>query len=341
MSRYTILAAAAVGVLTLAAVFTQTRIDAARALVKDELLYLPNEKLLNHFTGGMDSIIADLIWLRCIQYTAAELKGERGFTWLNHMLATCVRLDPYFKDVYRYGGIFLAALRADDDASLRLLEQGCVLHPDAWELPYEMAMVYLLNRKDQPGSRDRARRYLTLSADTGNAPAFVADLVDKLRDTSDLGDTAIEREMWAKLAHSDDQLLRDMAQRELIELDLRDACRALTEMAAAYTKQSGTKIDSLEQLLAAGIIKWLPQDPLGGTFFIDADGVVRSTTILDNELLRRKNIIQTAIDNYREGKGVWPPNLEAVVGPGFLGQLPAHPYPGRVWVYDPGNGRVE
>lgn len=341
MSRYAMLAVAAVAALALAAVFAQTRIDAARATVKDELLYLPNEKLLNHFTGGMDSVIADLIWLRCIQYTAAELKGERGFTWLNHMLATCVRLDPYFKDVYRYGGIFLASLRADDDASLRLLEQGCVLHPDAWELPYEMAMVYLLNRKNEPGSRDRARKYLTLSADTGNAPAFVADLVDKLRDTSDVGDTAIEREMWAKLANSDDQLLRDMAQRELIELDLRDACRLLTERATAYTKQTGTKIESIEQMLAAGLIKTLPQDPLGGAFFIDTDGVVRSTTILDNELLRRKNAIQTAIDKYREAKGVWPPSLEAVVGPGFLGQLPAHPYPGRAWAYDSATGRVE
>lgn len=246
MSRYTILAAVAVAVLALAVVFAQTRLDAARATVKDELLYLPNEKLLNHFTGGMDSIVADLIWLRCIQYTAAELKGERGFTWLNHMLATCVRLDPYFKDVYRYGGIFLASLRADDDASLRLLEQGCVQQPEAWELPYEIAMVYLLNRKDEPGSRDRARKYLTLSADTGNAPAFVADLVDKLRDTSDVGDTAIEREMWAKLAGSDDQLLRDMAHRELIELDLRDACRVLTERATAYTQRTGAKIESLE-----------------------------------------------------------------------------------------------
>lgn len=338
MNRYTVLAIAIIGSLTLAAVFAQTRIDAARATINDELLYLPNEKLLNHFTGGMDSIVADLIWLRCIQYTASELKGERGFTWLNHMLAACVRLDPYFKDVYRYGGIFLASLRADDDASLRLLEQGCVQHPDAWELPYEMAMVYLLNRKDEPGARDRARKYLTLSADTGHAPAFVADLVDKLRDSSDVSDTAIEREMWLKLANSDDQLLRDMAQRKLIELDLRDACRILTERAAAYARQTNARIESLEQLLATGAIKTLPKDPLGGTFFIDADGVVRSTTILDNELLRRKTAIQNAIDKYRKANGEWPASLEAVVGPGYLVQLPAHPYPDRAWSYDPATG---
>ena len=340
MSGAKLAIAGAVCVLAMLTVLAQVRIDAARASVKDELPYLPNEKLLNHFTGGMDTIIADLIWLRCIQYTAAELKGERGFTWLNQMLTACVRLDPYFSDVYRYGGVFLASLRADDDASLRLLEQGCRIRPDAWELPYEMAMIYFLNRKDAPGAREKARYYLTLSADTGKAPAFVADLVDKLRDTDDTSDTAIEREMWTKLASSADQLLRDMAQRKLIELELRDACRVLTERAAAYARRTGARVQSLEELVRAGALPALPADPLGGSFLIDGDGVVRSTTVLDYELQRRRVAIQNAAAKFQKERGVWPGSLDALVGPGYLSRVPEHPYPGRTWSYDSATGEV-
>lgn len=329
-----------VALLAALAVAAQLRIDAARASVEDELLYLPNEKLLNHFTCGMDSIIADFLWLRCIQYTATQLKGDRAFTWLNHMLNTCVRLDPYFKDVYRYGGIFLASLRADDDAGLRLLEKGAVQVPDAWELPYEMAMIYLLNRKDEPGSRERARRYLAMSADTGHAPAYVADLVDKLRAAGDISDTAIEREMWEKLAQSEDRLLRDMAARKLEELAIREYCRALTEEAAAYARRTRRPVQNLEELLRAGVITQLPVDPLGGRFFIDADGVVRNTTLLDEDTRRRETAIRNAIEKFRRDKGRWAASLDELVQPGYLALLPEHPYPGRTWQYDPASGTL-
>ena len=38
----------------------------------EELLYLPNENLLNHFTAGLSSVVADLLWLRTIHYTVKE-----------------------------------------------------------------------------------------------------------------------------------------------------------------------------------------------------------------------------------------------------------------------------
>ena len=61
-------------------------------------------RILNHFTGGMNNVVADLLWLRCIQYIGKENKGERNFIWLNQLLDTVVQLDPYFGDAYRYGG---------------------------------------------------------------------------------------------------------------------------------------------------------------------------------------------------------------------------------------------
>jgi hypothetical protein len=208
-------------------VASQTRLDAARRAMAppgEELLYLPNERLLTHFTAGMSGVIADLLWIQCVQYTAAEAKGARNFTWLNHMVNTVVRLDPHFTDAYRYGGMFLAALKADDNASLDLLHRGMIMQPMAWELPYEAAMVYLLNRRDAPEGPKRAAIYLARSAATGKAPPFVADIAAQLQGEYNLLD--VEEQMWRNILRSPDALLHDLALEKLRELERRRATGA-------------------------------------------------------------------------------------------------------------------
>lgn len=211
--------ALAVALLFGASVLAQQGALRHREPMPTELMYLPNEKLLTHFTGGMSSIVANMLWLRCVRYIAQEAKGARNFEWLEQMIRTVVRLDPHFVDAYRYGGLFLAALKAEDDAGLALLHEGIRRNPRAWELPYECAMIYLLNRGDQPGARDMAAFYLSMSAATGTAPPFVADAAVKLqRDGSML---EIEFEMWARMAESDDAFLRELAESKLREMQER------------------------------------------------------------------------------------------------------------------------
>ena len=38
-------------------------------------------------------------------------------------------------------------LKADDDAGIDLLERGVVANPRNFQLPYELAMIFLLNRR--------------------------------------------------------------------------------------------------------------------------------------------------------------------------------------------------
>ena len=156
------------------AIFSQRQANSARAFESgDELLYLPNARLLKHFTGGMNHIVADLLWLQCIQYIGKESKGDRKFTWLQQMLETVVHLDPWFDDAYRYGGMFLAALRADDDLLRSTSERGFIANPDNFQLPYELAMIFLLNRRTSR-ARERATYYLSLAAAIEGSPSSSA-----------------------------------------------------------------------------------------------------------------------------------------------------------------------
>lgn len=340
-SRKIILAFIAVMLCYAVTVGALMGVDKTRATAgMDEILYLPNEKLLSYFTAGLYTVVADFIWLNCIQYTALEHRGKRHFTWLEHMLHTAVRLDPYFVDVYRFGAIFLSALRADPDASLRLAHLGMKNNPLSWQIPYEAAMNYLLNKREEPKARYFAGQYLNMSAATGNAISGVVNLAAKLQDEFDL--TEIEKDMWYDMLESDDKFIRDLAERKLIEIELRSACEELNKRIDVFAQRTGRPAKSFEELIQQGLLSGIPQDPIeGGSFFIGEDGKAYNTTLLDDEVIRARDVLITNVGFYQERYGSWPDSLENLVESGLLEAIPAHPWPGRTWDYNPKTGEIE
>ena len=338
--RRLIIASLTVAIGLAGTVTAQRNIDRMRTRTFDEqLLYLPNKKLLNHFTGGMSSIVADMLWLKCIQYIAKHFRGDYKFTWLNHMCDTITRLDPYFADVYRFGGIFLAALKADDDASIDLLKRGMVHNPDNWELPHGIAMVYLLNRRDQPDSLFHAANFLAMAAETKNAPEAVIRLASGIQQKQDL--VEVERNMWMNIARSsEDKLMRDLAERKLIEIELRQICGWLDEVVQQYAARHGRPPGRLADLVTGRLIKVLPEDPLGGRFFLDDAGAVQSTTLLDGLQNQHRNRLRNFLERFKKDHGRWPGALEELVDAGLTSALPPHPYKDRTWHYDPCTGEV-
>ncbi|MCK5861602.1 MAG: hypothetical protein KAH38_03890 [Candidatus Hydrogenedentes bacterium] len=305
----------------------------------DEVLYLPNEELLSYFTAGLNAVVADFIWLNCIQYTALENRGKRNFTWLERMVVTATRLDPYFVDVYRFGAIFLSALRADPDASLRLAHEGMKSNPQDWKIPYEAAMNYLLNKREEPRSRYFAGQYLNISAATGCAISGVVNLAAKLQDEFDL--TEIEKDMWYEMLDSEDKFISELAQRKLIEIELRNACGILNERLEMFSKKTGRPPRSLDEMVEAGFISSKPEGLLGGYFFIGEDNKVYNSILLEDRVLRSKNVLITNVGFYQEKYDAWPESLEKIVEVGLLEEIPVHPWPGREWKYNSQFGEIE
>ncbi len=316
--------------------FTQARVDASVSQeFNEDLLYLPNEQLLTHFTGGMSSVIADLLWLRCIEYTSQEWRGDFKFTWLEQMCRTITNLDPYFHDVYSWGGMALAMLKQDDDASIELLKDGIRHHPNSWELPFEIGRTYVLNRHDEP----RGAIYLAMAVATGNAPDYVVSWTEDLQGIHGLYD--IERSMWQDiLDNNDEEHMRELAARKLNELSLREVADVLTDVATQYTEKLGNPPTSLDDLEREQFIQGKPVDPLGGTFIFDADGEAYSTTVLDGIKEERLIPMRVWINQFKEKFGNWPEELEDLVGRTHAPGVTVHPYPNGVWKYDPETGEI-
>jgi hypothetical protein len=320
----------------------QERLDEHRdARRQDALLYLPNEKLLNHFTVGMSTVVADLLWLKCVQYTAAEFHDQDAkFEWLGHIVDTCTRLDPHFTGAYAYGGTLLAGIGAPEVA-LPLLKRGIRNRPDRWELPWEVAKIYVLNLRDEPGAKAAASHYLAMTADLADPEhaEFLMKWAYTIQVESDLGD--VGRAIWRNILEtSGNDMMRDLARRKLIHLDLVDARDALQQTADAYAGRTGQPPESMAALVEAGYLTREPEDPLGGTFFLH-DGTVMSTTLLDEEAAEIVRMLGRGIAHYRETRGRAPATLDELVTSGILKGIPDHPYPGRSWRYDPNAGTID
>ncbi len=336
MLRKVVIALVTLAVVFPVAVVSQKHIDGMRNdSFDEELLYLPNEKLLNSFTAGLSSVVADFLWLQCIQYTAEQFHGDFKFVWLDHMLKTITRLDPYFTDVYQRGGVLLAMLKHDDDASIELLKSGIPYNPDRWELPFEIARTYVLNRKDEANGA----RYLAMAATTGDPPDFVVQWAKNLQMKNNLYD--VERGMWKDIAeNSGDENMRKTALRRLTEVSLREACDVLTAAVARYQKDTGKLPESLGELVRAGILTGVPEDPLGGKFLILDSGHVVNTSVLDSVKAERQQVLQGWIDKFKKDEGRFPKSLDELIEKGLIRGLPTYPIPNGQWHYDPETGEV-
>jgi len=312
--------------------------DRYRPASGDALLYLPNEHLLTHFTAGLSPVIADMLWLHCIQYVAIENRTARNFTWLEHMVYTTVRLDPLFGDAYRYGSIFLSALRADAESARNLLRMGMVNRPDSWELPYELATLYLLNLRHTPDSLKTASYYLALSATRPEAPQEVADLAANIQKRHNLDD--LEEAMWRDMTQRGSQTLREMAERKLAELQIRRALPILNERAAMFRDRTGRLPENVEELIQAGLLAGTPPQPLPGQYFIADDGQFYNTALLESECHQILERLKQRIDRFREKEGRLPESLDEMVGKKYLSGVPDCPWPGRSWSYDPASGSL-
>ncbi len=339
--RWAVVAPLVVAVAYTCTTMAQLHIDGQRDsdVIEEELLYLPNEKLMTHFTAGLSSIVADLLWLRCIQYLAREFENpDSKFTWLEHMLQTITRLDPHFTGAYEQGGTLLAALGADEAAE-ELLRTGAVNRPDRWEIPFEIAKIYILNRRDQPGAQTAASYYLTWTAELSDEPDFFLNWAYNIQLQHNLIDSG--RLIWLQVyENSRDDFMRELAEQKLRELDVHEYRQLLNEAAETYALRVGSPPETLADLVTEGLIDALPEDPLGGDFFIDPDGEVQSTSLLDMRVERRLQSIRGGVERYQREHGEMPESLDILVESGTMRSIPPHPYPDRDWEYDSITGEV-
>jgi hypothetical protein len=153
----------------------------------ENLLYLPNGRLLKTLVLDFDSVAADYYWLRTIGYFGGHFMADKKYPWLGHMLELVTDLDPRLGVAYYFGGIVLAMEVKDVPASNHILLKGMVNLPDNWKYPFFLGFNYFFHDGDLP----LAAWYLERASLLPGRPEYLLKLVASLYARAGMTENAI------------------------------------------------------------------------------------------------------------------------------------------------------
>src|SRR3972149_265871 len=312
----------------------------------EETLYFTSSTL-KRLSLGYKELLADIYWMRALQYFGGGRFKEKNPEMLYHYFDILTDLDPKFVNAYRFGGTFLAEPPplglGDIERGSMLFDKGRKNNPDNFRIPFEEAFIYYLYVKDY----DKA-------AELFNEASEKPSLTDLRRVTikgmaasaqSKGGNRKLSREIWKIIYETTtNEQRKEFALKNLKELNTMDTEDRLTEALREYIGRYNEIPTSLVALKDAGIIKQIPKEPYGGEFIIVGKlKAVRSSTLVNQQLRYNLIFLTAKAHRFRYFYGRYPRDLaelKSFIENETTAEFPPNPL-GEEYVYNPENGKVE
>jgi hypothetical protein len=330
--------------LVIAAVFTTAAIvssvltpliERARPdrFLRDEMVYFPSGTFLDEVSAGQDEILADYLWLRAIQYYGMHRQTDRQYQWAKHIFHVITALNPRFVEAYRFGGLVLAADANDLAGGIDLLKRGFHANQDRWEIPFDLGFLQYLSHQDLlaaayfrraaelPGASEQVKRFTAFAYRRG-------------------GDETAAQEMWIQMRDTaTNPVSREIADYALKDLELQKALGVLQAAADAYRGAENANARSVNDLVRAGLLDEVPNDPFGRGYFIDpASGRALSVFKIVESVSTTLATVQKTILAYRKKTGAFPAALDVLIAEAFMTTIVLPD--GVSLAYEPSSGKV-
>lgn len=261
----------------------QRRIDAQRgaATVIEDSLYVSSSKTLRRMSLGYHGLLADIYWLRTIQYFGGKMQQVKGridindiSSWrlelLEPLLKLTTELDPNYVAAYRFGGIFLPDL--NPESAVRLMQRGIENNPLDWRLYGDLGYIYWKQQRFQEASDAYGQ---------GGAIKGAPDWLKSMQAVMQLkgGDRETARSLFRQMYQSsEDAFTRQLSLTRLKSLQGEDEIALLNRLLTGYRERTGACPPSLRMLVRALAPSLLDQMKRGGMQFeenqmpLDPDG---------------------------------------------------------------------
>jgi tetratricopeptide (TPR) repeat protein len=248
------------------------RLSARAELAPYELRYVPTARAARWASLGHPALVANVYWLRAVQYIGDPQAKERGWDQLFPVLDLVTDLDPRHGYAYQVGGNILA-VNGRLEESNRLLEKGVRNVPDRYILSFHRAV----NAFMYEGDYALAGAWFERAARTPGAPLHMREAVMAMYVKGNQADAAI-RFLTYMIRTSEDPESRKALEVQLAQARLEQVAIPMDEAVAAYRERFGPYPAFVQDLVAAGLLPEIPPDPYGGVWTIDGEGRVHSTS---------------------------------------------------------------
>jgi hypothetical protein len=269
-------------VLTVVHVVSLAKLDRMAAIdtIRENPLYVLPSQIMKIAALDYDGIMADFLFIEGIVYIGknAESQGravrialtDAQWRWFYRVMDVASDLDPRFQDPYYLANAFLPWDARMVHETNMLLEKGSRAREWDWRLPFFIGFNYFYLLEEN----EKAAGYLMEAYRRPGGSPILASIASKLAYKSKRTETAILflEEIMEK---TDDEREK---KRLSARLGALKGIRQLEEAVELYKTRMKKVPRDLESLVTAKVVTELPQDPLGGRYYLDASGAVRSTT---------------------------------------------------------------
>jgi hypothetical protein len=199
-----------------------------------------------------------------------EKISDEEWSWIYKSADIATDLDPYFLDPYYFAAINLAweANRVKDADAL--LEKALRYRTWDWTIPFYLGFNQFYFLQDN----EKASANLMEASRRPGSSSLMVDLAVKLSYKANRTENAIIF-LENILKRTDDEKMRLEYETRILALK---RLLYLENGVTFYEKKFGKRPQGLEELVQRKIIQEIPADPYGGTFHLDEQGRVSSTS---------------------------------------------------------------
>lgn len=302
--------------------------------VVEELMYYPSGRLLKVADLGFGSLVADFMWIRGIQYYGEHRRTDMKYPLAEHIFSSITNLDPGFIGAYRFGALVLSEDAGSPAGAIALLKKGLRSNPDRWEIPFDLGFIYFVVLDDYA----KAAHYFRFASRADQAPDIARQFTAFAYRKAGRSDVA--RSLWEEMYRSSaNQVVRTLAEYSIKRIDMDTSLREIAEAAKRFRLLKGEFPRELQDLVAAGIVERIPQDPFGGSYFIDTrTSALSSTTKSREDADIAGRHLRRAIRRFVASECRNPRSLAELKELGFIAEVPT--VVGAEVTYDPSAGAV-
>ncbi len=153
----------------------QTRILEEREgkRIEEKILMLSNRPAVTKTLSlGFDNAVADILWIRAIQYFGGNfstLDVEEKRNGMLNLMNNLVGLDPHFIAAYKFGGFVINESIKEPETAMNFLIDGAENNPKNWQLPFDAGFIAFYQLQQHELAKD-----LFIRATYGTAYSDVA-----------------------------------------------------------------------------------------------------------------------------------------------------------------------
>jgi hypothetical protein len=226
------------------------------------------------FAFGFRNVLADVVWLQAVQVAGNRKLTPTEYDRLYVLLNVEADLDPKFEMPYLLGGLVLGESPRHGQEALRVFERGKVTHPADWRFPFYIGFTHYFSLGDGLAGGGAMAEAARLPGSPAYLPGLASRMLSEAREPE-----AALRLLEPIVRQESDPARRAVLERRIREVTVERDLQALERAVEWYREKMGALPRELSDLVRAGILPGIPEEPNGGRYLMEPGGMVRSDRV--------------------------------------------------------------